>query len=510
MRIALTCMLLAGLSFLCGCSSGPQGPTDAPPSPTSSDGGVSAALPLQGSDVQVVSEPSGASVFLNGRLLGATPLRLPVLPAGLYSLRLERHGCSSHQRSLEMNGKAQVIQAKLPPTPTGLLDVKVKPEGAEVLLDGELVGLTPLNLDGIPAGIHELTIRKTNYRPYTTVLRIRPGQTACYADGDQPLLKDLILEMLDSLIRSEPHRASHLLDKGHYLFINNRMEEAARAFVRAEEVVSVRPEFPDDMPDVEREAEQELFADDRRRVSKEVARHRRTHYLDVEAVRDFNVAYEEAKRNRLLENVESWDWVAMRGRGLVGQAQYLQAIQLYETHLDHIKDGESAVPCALELMKVRLLLRDMSGFRMVFDRLCKLAENDPPRLLSSIRTVLPYRNRLRTTQRTEFLGLLSEPLTRIMKAAKPPFRAECAVTLGEMLALQGRREEAIPFLISAVKSAETGTAKEERSLKVAEALRLARRFDEAKEWYTRLAESPRESIRKRARAGLILLGVSNR
>jgi tetratricopeptide (TPR) repeat protein len=355
-----------------------------------------------------------------------------------------------------------------------------------------------------------MSIRKTNYRPYTSVVRIRAGQTARFADGDRPLLKDLILEMLDSLIQSEPHRASHLVDKGHYLYINNRLEEAARAFVRAEEVVSTQPVFPDDMPAEERAAELRLYAADRKRVSREVARHRRPESFDFSKARDFNLAYEKAKRNRLLENVDSWDWVAMRGRGLVGEAQYLQAMHLYEAHLDRVGNGESAIPCALELVKVRLLLRDMSGFRIVFDKLRRLAGDDHQKLLAAVRTILPYQDRLRTSQRPELLGLLSEPLQRIVKEAAEPLKGECAVLLGEMLVLQGRRSEALPYLLMAVKGAKSEEEKEERSLQVAEALRMARRSKEAKEWYSRLVDSPRESIRKRARAGLILLGVNKR
>jgi hypothetical protein len=40
----------------------------------------------------VESRPAGAKVYLDGKLLGTTPLSLPSVPAGDHALRLERDG----------------------------------------------------------------------------------------------------------------------------------------------------------------------------------------------------------------------------------------------------------------------------------------------------------------------------------------------------------------------------------------------------------------------------------
>jgi hypothetical protein len=40
----------------------------------------------------VLSRPSGASVFIDARLVGTTPLSLPVVGAGSHALRLEHDG----------------------------------------------------------------------------------------------------------------------------------------------------------------------------------------------------------------------------------------------------------------------------------------------------------------------------------------------------------------------------------------------------------------------------------
>lgn len=507
-RMGFALCVLLGLA---GCGGGYPPTTE--PTSTSNQGTpvtnkAPTSVPAQPS-IDVLSEPTGASIFLNGRLVGATPLKLPMLQPGSYSLRLERHGCEPRSMALLVSHEAQVVRAELPPQPTGSLDVAVEPHGAEVLLNGELVGVTPLKLDAVPIGIHEMTIRKTNYRPYTQIVRIDTGRNTRFADTkDHRLLKDLILEMLEGLTRSEPNRATHFLDKGHYLFINGRMDDAAEAFLDAEEVCARQPVFPADMTEGEREAELRLYSEDRRRVSREVARHRGLRSFDFTTAQQFNAAYEKAQQRRLVAKVDSWDWVQNKGRALLAEAQYLNAIQLYQAHLDHVRDGDTAVPCTIELMKVHLQMRDLTSFRTTFEKLASLAATRPGRLLEAIRAVQPYKDRLRSSQRLEFLSIVEQPLQQLLEKAEGAAKGEIATELAQLLAQQNRLADAIPFIELAIRNAGTEQEKEERSLQMAEMLRMGKRFDEARALYTRLSESERETVRKRAQAGLILLGVT--
>ena len=57
----------------------------------------------------------------------------------------------------------------------GLLDIKSEPNDCQVFLDGKHVGVTPLQLDLVKAGEHELTVRKSRYHDYTGLIRIQPG-----------------------------------------------------------------------------------------------------------------------------------------------------------------------------------------------------------------------------------------------------------------------------------------------------------------------------------------------
>src|SRR5689334_16871010 len=93
----------------------------------------------------VETEPEGASVIVNGHIAGATPLSIKGLSSGAYVLRLEKTGCTPVNVQVQVSGSGgQRVHKKLPPLALGTLTVKIKPDNAEVLLDNELVGHTPL------------------------------------------------------------------------------------------------------------------------------------------------------------------------------------------------------------------------------------------------------------------------------------------------------------------------------------------------------------------------------
>jgi hypothetical protein len=66
--------------------------------------------------------------------------------------------------------------AKAVATPQiGQVDLTTTPIGAEVLIDGEPKGLTPLMLD-LPAGSHELVLRKEGHHPLEATITVVSGE----------------------------------------------------------------------------------------------------------------------------------------------------------------------------------------------------------------------------------------------------------------------------------------------------------------------------------------------
>lgn len=63
-----------------------------------------------------------------------------------------------------------------PPPATGVLAVSANVSGAEVLINGRVVGSTPISLTLNPAG-YNLEVRRGGYTPYRASVSVQPGQT---------------------------------------------------------------------------------------------------------------------------------------------------------------------------------------------------------------------------------------------------------------------------------------------------------------------------------------------
>ncbi len=136
-------------------------------------------------DIQVSSTPSGASVYLNGDIKGTTPqndaLDIVALAPGTYTIRLAKAGYNDYTTSVQVTagGIAQVT-ATLVPSGTGqggTLSVSSSPTSADVYLDNQYKGITPVTLSSIPAGSHTVKLSLAGYNDYVSNVQIADGQT---------------------------------------------------------------------------------------------------------------------------------------------------------------------------------------------------------------------------------------------------------------------------------------------------------------------------------------------
>jgi serine/threonine protein kinase len=139
----------------------------------------------------VRSTPSGASVSLDGRARGETPLALRDLPLGGHTIVVSRPGYAPERRrvTLTRNRLAQTLTvplrasstaaatARRPERPeasgyTGTMVFESRPTGARVVLDGREVGRTPLVLPGIRAGSHVVRLELDGHRTWTAAVQV--------------------------------------------------------------------------------------------------------------------------------------------------------------------------------------------------------------------------------------------------------------------------------------------------------------------------------------------------
>src|SRR5687767_4336438 len=117
-----------------------------------------AAAPALGTLV-VQSSPAGVEVFVDGVARGMTPARLS-LAAGSHILELRGRGVP-RVIPLQVPAGGQISQyLEFADTPmTGLLVVHSQPAGAKITVDGIARGVTPLTLEGMSPGDHEVVLQ---------------------------------------------------------------------------------------------------------------------------------------------------------------------------------------------------------------------------------------------------------------------------------------------------------------------------------------------------------------
>ena len=174
-----------------------------PPSkPSASSGHTPPPAPAATSGRIVVrSSPAKASVTLNGRWRGRTPLTLDGLPFGHYVVRVVQPGYRAEQSEVALSAKdtARSLNVRLsrepaPASPsttarstakpetspsggyTGVLFIDSRPQGAAVLLDGHLVGKTPLRLPDVRIGSHVVRLELSEHQAWTASTRVSAGQ----------------------------------------------------------------------------------------------------------------------------------------------------------------------------------------------------------------------------------------------------------------------------------------------------------------------------------------------
>ncbi len=177
------------------------------PPPTPAFGGIA-----------VTSNPPGANVYLDNAYRGFTPLTLDAVPNGNRVILLRLDGYQEVSRTVAVMGDLQPVSALListasrnptaattagvtvvpvqpgqtvavPVPGSGSLSVTSSPPGALVYIDGEMKGVTPATIPGLPAGKHSVTLVMNGYSDLKTTIPIEAGSNSEFITGLSPAQK---------------------------------------------------------------------------------------------------------------------------------------------------------------------------------------------------------------------------------------------------------------------------------------------------------------------------------
>lgn len=138
---------------------------------------VTPVVSLVPGSIDLKSVPSNASVVINGSYAGSTPLTVSGLDPGNYTLTLSKFDYEKLTVPAKVeSGAITEVSATLQPK-TGTLIINTSPAGAQILVDGENVGVAPLTRESLSAGNHTINATLEEYLPAEEEVRVIANQT---------------------------------------------------------------------------------------------------------------------------------------------------------------------------------------------------------------------------------------------------------------------------------------------------------------------------------------------
>jgi formylglycine-generating enzyme required for sulfatase activity len=126
--------------------------------------------------VHLATEPSGATLTVDGKRIGETPLDIELMHGErLLELSLGQHKPLSLQQHIQAGTELSLGPFKLQPL-DGKLAVSSVPQTASLTVNGVFRGTTPLTLTLPSAVEHELQLSKPGYKRFEQRLRLGPDE----------------------------------------------------------------------------------------------------------------------------------------------------------------------------------------------------------------------------------------------------------------------------------------------------------------------------------------------
>jgi formylglycine-generating enzyme required for sulfatase activity len=177
--------------------------------------------------VELVSNPTGAAVSVDGSFQGQTPLTLRLAPGQPHTVALTKPGYESMTRELSVSADSGQRIVVPMVAQLGIVEILSAPPAAQIFVDGELRGVTPAQLT-LNAISHELELRLDGFELQSTTITPRPGF---------PQRWESILEELDTatgsgyprVVQTSLGQELRLVLPGEFTMGSSRREQGRRS-----------------------------------------------------------------------------------------------------------------------------------------------------------------------------------------------------------------------------------------------------------------------------------------
>jgi hypothetical protein len=166
---------------------------------------ITVVLQRSTGSLMVESDPTNAIIFVDGKEIGTTPEIIMSSAKGTHTVEVRMDGYDIWKENVEIepgteNSLTAILQVK-----TGSLNIKSKPSGGTIFLDGKETGTTPDNIKDLKPGTHMVEVRIDGYENWTENVEVSADQEKHLTAEPQQLTGALN-------IKSEPSKAMIIVD----------------------------------------------------------------------------------------------------------------------------------------------------------------------------------------------------------------------------------------------------------------------------------------------------------
>ncbi len=189
-------------------------------------GGCDRARPDTGS-IEVITDPEGAHVYINGESKGVSPVKIRNLPAGSHLIQASRSGYRDIYSTVHLfEGQSVLHEIKMEPL-RGLLLVETDPPGAEVILADSYRGETPLLVSNLPLGTYRMRLQADGHFPRELTVHL-DRRTPKHVSTELPV------DAATLVVRSTPEGGTVRIDGSSYEETPTRIERVRTGEVLVE------------------------------------------------------------------------------------------------------------------------------------------------------------------------------------------------------------------------------------------------------------------------------------
>ncbi|HOK17790.1 MAG TPA: PEGA domain-containing protein [Caldisericia bacterium] len=138
---------------------------------------IIANLEISTGSLIVKTDPDGATVFVDGKNYGLTPIEIKDLEIGEHEIVISKEGYAQIIKKIDIRKETVTIEEILIEAISEIF-INTNPKGAKVIINGKEMGVTPLTLKDINPGRYIITFKAIGYEEMTKSIEVKEGLNA--------------------------------------------------------------------------------------------------------------------------------------------------------------------------------------------------------------------------------------------------------------------------------------------------------------------------------------------